>query len=58
MSLNSIRKDKGFWNGGGKTARESGGKTSGYPGVKSKTKDGFAVDLDEIPKRKKDDSEG
>ena len=43
MSLKSIREEKGFWNRGGKTARESGGK---------KTREGLAIDLDEPPPKK------
>lgn len=53
MSLKSIREEKGFWNRGGKTARESGGKTSGHPGTRQKTREGLAIDLDEPPARKR-----
>lgn len=43
--------DKGFWDGGTRghgTARESGGRTSGYPGRRTPTREGVRLDLDEL----------
>jgi hypothetical protein len=40
---------KGFWDGGRKghgTARESGGRSSGYPGSRKPRSEGVRLDLD------------
>ena len=47
-------KDKGFWDGGTSSHgsnRESGGRTSGYPGQRMPKKTGLRVDL-EFPESK------
>lgn len=40
---------KGFWDGGRRghgTARESGGRSSGYPGSRKPRREGIRLDLD------------
>lgn len=49
-------KDKGFWDGGAAghdTNKESAGRTSGYPGKRTKTKEGHRTDL-EFPEQTND----
>ncbi len=44
-------KKKGFWDGGRNghgTARESGGRSSGYPGRRKNDKTGIQLDLDSL----------
>lgn len=43
--------DKGFWDGGRNghgTARESGGRSSGFPGQRKGRRQGVKLDLDEV----------
>ena len=53
MSLKSIRKDKGFWDGrrgGAGTAKESGGRSSGHPGPRRIPEcGGVYTDLEQLP---------
>ena len=49
-------KDKGFWEGGAAghgTNKESAGRSSGYPGKRSRSKVGYRTDL-EFPKESQD----
>lgn len=42
-------KDKGFWDGGAAghgTNKESAGRTSGYPGKRSRSKQGHRTDVE------------
>lgn len=43
--------NRGFWDGGRRghgTARESGGRTSGYPGSRKAARIGLRLDLDDF----------
>ena len=55
MSLKSLRKEKGFWDGGRGgfgTSKESGGLPSGFPGMAQRPdKRGLQIDLDDLPVR-------